>query len=225
MASLSLGAFNMPINFNLKFLDVFDSDQLNELSKALNEIAFPIRHMKKKDFTEQVQRRFPDIEPSGIIGLHEFLKFVLYLNDDYNDYTQFVELLSMQEEEEPRIEAIRQCLRSLQHVEEYYREERLEGFKNRGNYFVEALSYGCDLRGQFAEDFDYNTMDIKEYSPDLVGLVPMVSLRIRYRVGNKVEFVTFQADEDRLDYMINRLMSAQKELKILNKSIGESKNG
>ena len=209
----------------IEIFEQIDENQLQKLIEAFNEARFPISSTKPSEVVS-LFHKVTDIPAEEDIML--FFGIILSLLNDSGSVESVSKnikmLLGALSADEELKRKIIFFLDSLKYKDQFFLKRRLDAYKTRANVYFLTLSYVCDLRGRFKEDYDYNESNVEEYTPEVEDVVPLASLKFSVSDGNERKDSSFQVEEKELDEIISSLLAAQKELKALNKFLQGEKN-
>ena len=144
---------------------------------------------------------------------------LLQTSDDYDEFELSVKELCSNLDDEKKKNIISTIFEKVHYWKAFYENKRLRRYKTKANSFLLAFTYLCDLRGRFKQDYEYDSTKIEEFKPELVDLVPILTLSFKVCDGANEHKCIFQVDEEELDEIIANLLAAQKELKLLKQRI------
>lgn len=210
--------------FSLDLFERLDDVQLTKLSESLNDHQFPIELRKQDQILNLFSEELNFKEKGPINHFFGMLSYFLNSSADYGEFESTIKTLFnvSKEEEEIKNKAI-DFIYSLKLLKEFFGHRRLESYKARANVYYRHLTYACDLRARFKQDYDYDVTPVEDYKPELIDLVPLATLKFFLESrDNPVKF-SFQADEEDLNEIISNLLAAQKELDEIKQFIKEAK--
>jgi len=103
----------------------------------------------------------------------------------------------------------------------YVRQRAINEFTNQALPSIRAIQHFCATRMRFDKEFNYNEDTIESYDPKVVDRHPVVVFQVL--LDDREKPFSFQADQERLDRLINELIAAQRQLKIVADSLPVTK--
>lgn len=200
-------------------LDALDDDILNKISDILNKAEYPARKRNRDELFPLFEKTFSADENDALDTLMGGFSFLLQTSDDYDELELSVKELCSRLDDEKKKNSISTIFEKIHHWKVFYENKRLRRYKTKANSFLLDFTYLCDLRGRFKQDYEYDSTKIEEFKPELVDLVPILSLSFKVYDGANEHKCIFQVDEEELDEIIAKLLAAQKELKLLKQRI------
>lgn len=203
-------------------IDSLEEDQIDKVTHVLNEIEYPIQKRPLKDTLDILKRRVP-VEKviRAVEKLLYSLSMLFKISEDYDDFRKNVECAIAEVKPDKRKTILNKFISSLEYLPEYYTYERLESYKKKANRYYLDMEYSCDMRGRFSKDYVYGKTPFEDYVPELVDLVPIISIYFQLSDGEDHSSCIFQASEEALDEIIANLYVAQKEIKLLKERFGQ----
>lgn len=204
--------------FDNETIDFLSSEIVSKLTGILNQVQFPIKNNKKRELEPILLKSFDTVTVDKISSLLSSLSIFVQIADDYSELREMLNkaIASVQEN---RKEILKSFVDSLKYLEHFYDHRRLERYKTRAINYYKNISYSCSAIGRFKKDYDYKTMQIENYEPEIIDTAAMVSLRFITGDGENDNSFIFSVDEDELDEVVSVLLAAQKELKSLKNKI------
>lgn len=207
---------------DIMFVDLpgeLNSDELEKSVKLLNESNFPLKPCTTTEAVAILENNISDETLQVIKDLLECLSLLLQFADDYDELMTMLDKSISFIKDDSNKHIIKKFFDSFIHLSNYYSYRRLESYKTRANRYFLSMQHACELRGRFEKDFDYKKYPIEKYDPKILDLIPLVSISFKISDGENREKISFQVEEDELDEIINKLISAQMELKILKSKV------
>lgn len=186
-------------------------NQIKDIVEILNETEDIHDFFKHELIIERIKKRIKvDVEKINDFLL--VLALALRVSDNLDDIKETLKQMVKEaiDDKELRNKVI-EVYGSITIFEKYFFQERLENYKFRGNNSFKGVSYTCELRGRFHEDYDSKSTPIEEYQPVFIDTIPMVSIKI----NTDNDDLVFQVTEKELNGVISNLLAAQKEISLL----------
>lgn len=214
--------FPSSLELPLGLFQFLEDDKVQNLIQFLNNSQFPVKMRKHSELLPALEKLLAlpgKKEKRALDDFFGFLKAFLNMSDDSEEFKSNMERVIYATDYDDKVkDRAVQFIQSLNFAEEYIADRRLENYTKRANSYLSGLSYACELRGRFRQNYDYDSIPIEQYKPELVDVVPVITVSLDLR-GLNVEDCWFQADEEKLNEMIATLLAAQKELKQLKESV------
>jgi len=204
--------------FDIETVGFLDSDIVRKLTEILNQAEFPIKKYKKRELDPLLLESFDKEIVDKISSLISSLSVFMQIADEYSELREMLDK-AVSSAPDAKKELLETFFNSLKHFEHFYDYRRLERYKTRAINYYKNMSYSCNAIGRFKKDYDYKTMQIENYEPEIIDTVAMVSLRFITGDGENDNSFIFSVDEAELDQVVSVLLAAQKELKTLKNKI------
>lgn len=197
-------------------LDALKDDILNKIIDILNNAEYPAKKRKQDELNPLFEEVLDADETVAFDSLMSGFSFLLHINDDYDELETSVKQICLKlKVDERKKNIISTIFEKINSWEAFYETRRLGRYKTKANSFLLNFNYLCDLRGRFKQDYDYDSTSIEEFKPELVDLIPILTLSFKICDGANDQKCIFQVNEEELDEIISELLAAQKELKLI----------
>ena len=201
-----------------KSLDALSDDKLNEIINILNNVEYPAKKRSRDELYPLFEEVLNTEENSAFDSLMSGLSILLRVTDDYDELESSIKQLCLKVDEKKK-NIISTVFEKVNYWKAFYEDERLGQYKTKANSFLLGFTYLCDLRGRFKQDYDYHSTSIEEFKPELVDLIPILTMSFKVCDGVNDHKCIFQVNEEELNEIISDLLAAQKELKLIKKRI------
>jgi hypothetical protein len=201
----------MPPRIRFEFgNDEIKGIEFNQLTDFLNKAEFPLKKVEDDETISSISKKLK-VSTEIIESLIEFLLFIFDRSDTIDDLIKFFSRIEDTSVKNKYLDLIS----SLTYLQPYFDKKRLDVYKIRANTSFQDVTYACDLRARFKEDYNYNEISIENYEPEILDVVPLITIQFTIGDSEGDRNIWFQADEQDLDKIISSLLAAQKELKKL----------
>lgn len=199
-------------------MDALNDDVLNKIIGILNDAEYPAKKRTQDELRPLYKKILSTEESAALDTLMGGFGFFLQISDDYDELETSVKQLCLKLDDKKK-NIISIMFERVHSWKTFYDNKRLRRYKTKANSFLLNFTYLCDLRGRFKQDYDYDLTSIEEFKPELVDMIPMLTLSFKVCDGANEHKCIFQVDEEELDEIIADLLAAQKELKLLKQQI------
>ena len=224
LESFSFGGRTFSLSFEL--FESLNDDQTKSFIEILNNAKFPLRSRSRSE----IQSLIKEVEVFSKTDTLDsffgsFLMPLLFYSDDYEEFKTNIDFAFKSSEAESDIKKrAKYFINSLKYLGEYFEDRRLESYKVRGNIYFRSIDFTCNLRARYKKDYDYESMSIEDYYPEVLDFVPLASLEFILGGESTPIRLAFDADDKDLDQIISNLLAAQKSLKDIREFIREKRN-